>query len=295
MKLRFLAACLCLSLSAPNSIWAGTLAQFRTPFGDIEVELYDQQKPLTVQNFKRLVQSGAYLNTFFHRLEPGFVVQGGGYSTFARSQTNFFAPPWSYLTSVPNFGPITNEFKVGPFLSNTNGTIAMAKTSDPNSANSQFFFNLANNSGSLDNTNNSGGFTVFGHVVCDTNGVLAFFNTLSTSGYGIVPMGVVYPTDSLAVNVFNNLPVTYAGYVPPRYNQLQYVDISLLSVQISATNHQRQISWNSATGMTNVVEFTLALPPVWRTLIATNGNGSRFTVTDPSPTNAFRFYRVRAY
>jgi hypothetical protein len=71
------------------------------------------------------------------------------------------------------------------------------------------------------------------------------------------------------------------------------VDISLLSVQITATNNQRQISWNSVPGKTNIVEFTSVMPPAWQALVATNGNGSRLSVADPSPTNSFRFYRVR--
>jgi cyclophilin family peptidyl-prolyl cis-trans isomerase len=275
-----------------NRAQAGTLAQFRTPFGDIEVELYDRDKPQTVQNFKRLVESGAYQNTFFHRLQPNFVVQGGGFSTPARYATNLFAPPWSYVYYVPNFGNVTNEFNVGPHLSNTNGTIAMAKTSDPNSANSQFFFNLADNSSSLDNTNNSGGFTVFGHVVRDASGALAFFNTLS-NWYGMVPMATLFPSDPYAINIFQNLPVTYAGVRAPEYRDLVYVDISLMSVQLIITNHQCQISWNSATGMTNIVEYSTVMPPAWNTLLTTNGNGSRYTITDPSAINGRRFYRVR--
>src|SRR5256885_3220681 len=131
--------------------WAGTLAQFRTVFGDIEVELYDQQKPVTVENFKRLVQSGAYESTFFHRVVPGFVAQGGGYFSFNPATTNLFGWPWSNLGVVPNFGQITNEFSVGPFYSNTKGTIAMAKLgSGPNTATCEWFFNLANNSANLD-------------------------------------------------------------------------------------------------------------------------------------------------
>jgi cyclophilin family peptidyl-prolyl cis-trans isomerase len=282
-----------LLLFSLNRAHAGTLALFRTPFGDIEVELYDTQKPQTVQNFKHLVQSGAYQNTFFHRLVPGFVIQGGGFSTSARFATNPFAPPWTYLSSVPNFGNVTNEFKVGPFLSNTNGTIAMAKTSDPNSANSQFFFNLANNSSSLDDTNNSGGFTVFGHVVRDANGILAALNTFSSAN-GIIPMAQLFPGDSLAVNVFPNLPVTFAGAYYPRYEDLLYVDISLLvSVQLTITNHQCQISWDTATGKTNIVEYSTVMPPAWNTLLTTNGNGTRYTITDPSAINGRRFYRVR--
>ncbi len=277
---------------SPHLARAGTLAQLRTPFGDIEVELYDRDKPQTVQNFKRLVESGAYQNTFLHRLQPGFVVQGGGFATFAPGSTNLFAPPWYYLYSVPNFGSISNEFNIGPKISNTNGTIAMAKTSDPNSANSQFFFNLADNSASLDNTNNSGGFTVFGHVVRDTNNVLPLFNNLYY-GYGMVPMATLYPNDALATNVFQTLPVTYAGAFYPEYASLVYVNISLLTVQLTVTNHQRQISWNSATGMTNIVEYSTVMPPVWNTLLTTNGGGGRYTITDPSPTDNTRFYRVR--
>jgi cyclophilin family peptidyl-prolyl cis-trans isomerase len=275
-----------------NRVQAGTLAQFHTHFGDIEVELYDRDKPQTVQNFKRLVESGAFQNTFFHRLQPGFVIQGGGYATAAQNATNLFAPPWSFVYYVPNFGNVTNEFNVGPHLSNTNGTIAMAKTSDPNSANSQFFFNLADNSASLDNTNNSGGFTVFGHVVRDANGILAGLNTFS-SGNGIIPMGSLFPSDYFAVNVFPTLPVTYAGTAVPTFSGLVYVDISLLSVQLTLTNHQRQISWNSATGMTNIVEYSIVMPPVWNTLVTTNGNGLRYTITDPAVTSGSRFYRVR--
>lgn len=285
----------CLSLlalcSAIDSGRAGTLAQFRTPFGDIEVELYDQQKPVTVQNFKRLVQSGAYDNTFFHRLVPGFVAQGGGYFTFNEVSTDLFGPPWAMLGSVSSFGNITNEYNVGPRLSNTNGTIAMAKVgNDPNSASSQWFFNLADNSANLDNQN--GGFTVFGHVVSDADGVLPLFNTLY-AGYGLVNMAWWYPTDSLAANLFQTLPVTYAGFYQPWYADLVYVDISLLSVQITATNSQHRISWNSITGKPNIVEYTTALPPAWKTLVVTNGNGSRYTVVDTAATNAFRFYRVR--
>jgi peptidyl-prolyl cis-trans isomerase A (cyclophilin A) len=112
MKSWRVAACVFLVLLSLHPSHAGTLAQFRTVFGDIEVELYDQDKPVTVQNFRQLVASGAYLNTFFHRLEPGFVIQGGGFATPARYSTNVFAPPWSYLAGVTNFGSITNEFEI---------------------------------------------------------------------------------------------------------------------------------------------------------------------------------------
>ena len=72
-----LVCCLFL-LSGLNFAFAGTLVQFRTVFGDMEVELYDQDKPVTVQNFLHYLQSGAYQNGFAHRLLPNFVLQGGG-------------------------------------------------------------------------------------------------------------------------------------------------------------------------------------------------------------------------
>jgi hypothetical protein len=74
---------------------------------------------------------------------------------------------------------------------------------------------------------------------------------------------------------------------------LLYVDISLLSVQITSTNRQQLISWNSVNGKTNVVDYSTTLPPVWKILLATNGTGARFTATNSASTDAFRFYRVR--
>jgi cyclophilin family peptidyl-prolyl cis-trans isomerase len=275
---------------------AGTLAQFRTILGEIEVELYDQQKPVTVANFKQLVQSGAYANTFFHRIVPGFIVQGGGYSCFDTNLNSNFGPNWFNLGSVTSFGPITNEFGVGSFFSNTNGTIAMAKLGgNPNSATCEWFFNLANNATNLDNQN--GGFTVFGRVVRDASslspGTLLGFLNGRSYGNGMVNMGVWYPNDPIAANLFTTLPVRYAGSYQPWYSELLYVDISLLSVQITRSNQQQLISWNSVYGKTNFVEFTTTMPPVWQLLTSTNGTGNRITLTDPTATNSSRFYRVR--
>src|SRR6266850_307418 len=136
MQCRPLAKYFSLLLLSVFSAHAGTLAQFRTRFGDIEVELYDQDKPVTVQNFIRYVQSGAYTNMFLHRCLPGFVVQGGGFSTTNQFSTNLLTS----LVEIDSYGEITNEFNIGPRLSNTNGTIAMAKLGgDPNSASSQWF------------------------------------------------------------------------------------------------------------------------------------------------------------
>jgi cyclophilin family peptidyl-prolyl cis-trans isomerase len=122
------------------------------------------RKPQTVRNFLLYVRNGAYGQVLLHRLVPGFVLQGGGFTNAdPAASTNLF---FNY-GAIRNLGTVTNEFGVGPRLSNTVGTIAMAKVgNDPNSATSQWFFNLGNNT-NLDTQN--GGFTVFGRVLPTTN------------------------------------------------------------------------------------------------------------------------------
>jgi len=119
--------------------------------GLINVVLFDQYTdgaPLTVQNFENYVNSDSYTNTIIHRSVPGFIVQGGGYI-----YNN------STLTTIPTNFPVQNEYSSQ--RSNVEGTIAMALSgSDPNSATDQWFFNLVDNSSSL----NSQSFTVFGQV-----------------------------------------------------------------------------------------------------------------------------------
>ena len=135
------------ALFLPFSTYA-TVVEVRTVLGNIQVNLFDETTPATVANFLEYVNSGAYANNIVHRVEPGFVVQAGGF------QSSFDA--------VPTGTPVTNE----PALSNVRGTIAMAKLgSSPNSATSQWFFNLADNGANLDVQN--GGFTVFGQVIGD--------------------------------------------------------------------------------------------------------------------------------
>lgn len=121
--------------------------------GIINVALLDAQTPLTVANFLAYVDAGRYENNLFHRSVPGFIIQNGGFSfSVANNQT--------YVNEVATFAPVLNE----PVISNTRGTLAMAKLGgDPNSATSQWFINLADNSANLDAQN--GGFTVFGRVL----------------------------------------------------------------------------------------------------------------------------------
>ena len=139
-------------LVCSSAAYAGTIVRVSTTYGDFSIELLDEVAPLTTQNFLNYVNRGAYNGTFIHRLEPGFVIQAGGY----RFQ------PFVGPIAVPADPPVVNEFAV----SNTRGTLSMAKLGDdPDSATSQFFVNLADNSANLDNQN--GGFTVFAQVLGD--------------------------------------------------------------------------------------------------------------------------------
>ena len=114
-----------------NTIVRFEVQQGTNALGRMDVELFDNDKPETVRNFLLYVRSGAYSNSFLHRCVPGFVVQGGGFSVTDPLSTNTFS---AYL-EVTNYGRLANEFLVGPRISNTFATIAMAKVGDdPNSA-----------------------------------------------------------------------------------------------------------------------------------------------------------------
>lgn len=222
---RFVTVFILLVIVASASLNAGTKVLFSTSIGDIVIELYDDEKPITVANFLRYLQAGRYADTFVHRLVPGFVVQGGGYSVVEVNS--------NYETQkVLTFDPIVNEFSSGPKLSNAYGTIAMAKIpatdgmgvpipgGGPDSATSQWFINLADNSSNLDYQN--GGFTVFGRVV-DGLDVLGLFNTafplFPTSGIGVYDESATYGS------AFTRLPLL-PGAGDAKY--VVFTDISLV-------------------------------------------------------------------
>ena len=120
----------------------------KTTDGDIVIELYAEKSPVTVENFLQYVDAGYYNNTVFHRVISNFMIQGGGFSTEMKEK--------------PTRDPIINESSNK--LHNTRGTLAMARTSDPDSATAQFFINQRSNL-RLDWTPGNEGYAVFGEVV----------------------------------------------------------------------------------------------------------------------------------
>lgn len=143
--LRTAVASVMVSLALPVFA-ANPIVEMETSKGNITLELNAEKAPKTVENFLSYVKSGFYNGTVFHRVIDGFMIQGGG-----------FEPGMKQKTTNP---PIPNEANNG--LLNDTGTIAMARTQDPNSATAQFFINLVDNK--MLNYPNMGGYAVFGKV-----------------------------------------------------------------------------------------------------------------------------------
>ncbi|WP_347554061.1 peptidylprolyl isomerase [Robbsia sp. KACC 23696] len=136
-----------------------------TSDGDITLELYPEKAPKTVANFLAYVKEGHYGGTIFHRVIPGFMIQGGGYDANMKERATH--------------APIPLEAQSG--LHNQVGTIAMARTSDPNSATSQFFINTVDNP-NLDYPHPDGnGYAVFGRVTAGMDVVKKIEATPTTS------------------------------------------------------------------------------------------------------------------
>ena len=134
-------------LAAGTAAWAQKV-RLATSEGDIVLALDAEKAPKTTANFLQYVRDGHYNGLIFHRVINGFMVQGGGYK--------------ADMSEKPTRKPIVLE--AGNGLSNVRGTIAMARTSDPNSATAQFFINVADNV-RLDKAEGSDGYAVFGQVV----------------------------------------------------------------------------------------------------------------------------------
>lgn len=154
---------------------AAPQVKLTTTLGDIVLRLDPVKAPVSVENFLSYVKDGHYDGTIFHRVIPGFMAQGGG-----------FTEQWKQKTTKP---PIKNEADNG--LKNKRGTIAMARTSDPQSATAQFFINYADNA-FLDYQNptpQGWGYAVFGEVV-EGQDVVDKMATIPTGSGGQMPSDV---------------------------------------------------------------------------------------------------------
>ena len=145
----------------------------KTNHGDIKVELFDEKAPITCENFRRYVADGFFNDTIFHRVIPNFMIQGGGME--------------ADMSQKRTRAPIRNEADNG--VSNRRGTLAMARTSDINSATAQFFINLRDND-FLDHGTRDFGYAVFGEVVdgMDVVDTIAAVRTGNKGGHQDVPV-----------------------------------------------------------------------------------------------------------
>ncbi|CAM3753398.1 MULTISPECIES: peptidylprolyl isomerase [Pseudoalteromonas] len=183
MKKQLLCTLLATAAFASNA----TVVEMQTSQGTIKIDLFDQHTPKTVANFLSYVESEAYNQTVIHRSIENFIIQGGGFA---------FTDDFEAIETSP---AVSNE----PVLSNVKGTIAMAKLgSNENSATSQWFFNLKDNSANLDVQN--GGFTVFGQITADSYAVLDTIEALVHCG----EIPVVDITEEQCANADTSIAIT---------------------------------------------------------------------------------------
>ncbi|MCH7337880.1 peptidylprolyl isomerase [Acinetobacter sp. NIPH 2699] len=172
-------------LLASGHLFANTLVEMKTSMGNVEIELFDDKAPVSAKNFESYVKSNFYTGTIFHRVIPGFMVQGGGLD--------------ANMVEKKTKAPITNEANNG--LKNTRGTLSMARTNDPNSATSQFFINVADNS-FLNRSQRDAGYAVFGQVTKGMEIVDKIVN-VPTGNHGVHQNVPKQPVKIISVQIKN--------------------------------------------------------------------------------------------
>jgi len=174
-----------LALAAAPALAANPQVEFDTTLGKIRIELYPDAAPKTVANFLEYVKSKGYDGTQFHRVIDGFMIQGGGFTA------DFY--------QKPTRPPVVNEAEMASKAGITNkpGTIAMARTSDPNSATNQFFINVADNSRLNFRSPDPGGigYTAFGKVVEGMDVVNKIAKVAKGGGKPVPPGAPLDPKD----------------------------------------------------------------------------------------------------
>lgn len=204
----------------------GSVVRVVTTYGDFYIGLTDNATPLTVANFLKYVNADRYDNTIFHRLVDDFVLQGGGYNRVDEA----------HITQDP---AVPNEFGA----SNLRGTVAMAKLgSDPNSATSEWFVNLNDNSANLDQQN--GGFTVFGRVL--GNGMRVVDELVDTQTFN---QGSSF-TEIPLRNYYKDFPVFLRNY-------LRVYDVKTVPVMPTATNKDSLLTMSVKSSNPSLVKAKL--------------------------------------
>ena len=245
---------------------ASAAVRLTTSLGTMNFTLDGQTAPITVANFLRYVDEGRYFikdaatgelaSLFFHRSVPGFIIQSGGFLGTVNPNAPSDNPGQVLPSEVPAFAPIKNE----PFISNTRGTIAMAKVGgNVDSATSQWFINLADNSANLDHQN--GGFTAFGRVatgmaVADSIAALPRYN-----GGG----------------AFSELPVrNYSGNKVPQVSNLVSIpEFSRISpLTFTAVSNNSSVATVAVSGTNLLVKAGQQLGSAQITVTATDLDGA---------------------
>lgn len=270
MKILFL--CLLALVAGASTLFAqnpaNPVVRFHTDLGDIDVTLLEDVAPNTVANFLRYVNRGAYDNTFIHRSVPNFVIQGGGYR-YVNNQ----------VLSVPKDSPVANEFRV----SNTRGTLAMAKLGgNPNSATNEWFFNeVDSNATNLDSQN--GGFTVFGRIL-DAAGL-----SVMDSIRGVPIFNAGSPFDQLPLRNFTSGPIQDA-------NLVHVISVKVISVSLTISHPAENVFRLQGQGAPNTayrLESSRVPAASDFTLLATLTSDSSGNFSyDDTDSGATKFYRL---
>ena len=270
--LRSILLCFALTILSPTLFaqTSGTnpIARFHTDLGDIDVALLQDIAPNNVANFLGYVNPGIYDNSFIHRSVPAFIIQGGGYA-FVNNQA----------TALVQHAAVVNEFHI----SNTRGTIAMAKLSgDPNSATNQWFFNESDsNAPNLDTQN--GGFTVFGRIISSSG--LSTMDTIAA-----VPIfNAGAPFDSLPLRNYTSGNIQDANLVHviwikvvPQITTMTHPSASTIHLQINGAASKTYQLQTSATPASS--GFTTL------TTVTTDSTGS--VAFNDSTAGTKKFYRL---
>jgi peptidyl-prolyl cis-trans isomerase A (cyclophilin A) len=159
--------------SAAGKTEKNPVVLMKTSMGNVKIELFPKEAPITVQNFLTYVKDGYYRDTIFHRVISGFMIQGGGFTADMKMKQSGT--------------PIKNESSNG--LKNDRGTVAMARTANPDSATSQFFINVVNNDSLNRPLPDGHGYAVFGRVIegMDVVNKIAAVKTGMRMGFQDVP------------------------------------------------------------------------------------------------------------